>query len=413
MNAKITPSKICGEVVAPPSKSYAHRILIAAYLTGQKVSVRNVGNSNDVYATLNALQSLGAEITSANGVVAIERKSMPKHAVVDCNESGSTLRFLLPIVSALGVNATFTGQGRLLARPIQELVDALNANGADIDGLTIRGKLRAGQYRIPANISSQYITGLLFALPLLDGDSEIIFVGEAVSQGYIDITLDVLRQFGIQINTTNNGYVVKGNQVYTPPTDITVEGDYSGAAFILSLGAICGNVRVKGLNARSMQGDAEIVKILEKFGAKVTVEGNCVSVVKNQLLAVDIDCENIPDLVQIISVVASYAHGVTTLRNVSRLRLKESDRVQAILDQLTEVGICCDYVDGALHIHGGKPIGTILSGGNDHRTVMSATVLSLGANGASEVVGVDPVNKSYTDFYNDISKLGGQINVDV
>ena len=413
MNAKITPSTICGEVVAPPSKSYAHRMLIAAYLSGQKVCVNNAGNSNDVLATLGALQSLGADITTSNGQITIERKSTPTHATVDCNESGSTLRFLLPVVAALGVSATFTGKGRLLARPVQELVDTLNEHGADIDGLTVRGKLRAGEYHIAANISSQYITGLLFALPLLDGDSKIVFENEPVSMGYIDITLDVLKQFGIEIVATDYGYSVKGNQVYTPPKDISIEGDYSGAAFILALGAICGKVQVKGLNVRSMQGDAAIVNILKKFGTTVTVDGDCVSVEKNQLLAVDIDCENIPDLVQIISVVASYAYGVTTLRNVSRLRLKESDRIQAIVDQLTAVGIRCECSDGNLYIHGGKPIGSTLSGGNDHRTVMSATVLLLGADGNGEVVGVDPVNKSYTNFYNDISKLGGQINVDV
>ena len=413
MNAKITPSNICGEIVAPPSKSYAHRILIAAYLSGKKVAVHNAGNSNDVLATLNALQSLGAEISETDGTVTVGRIAIPTETKVDCNESGSTLRFLLPITAALGIRATFTGQGRLLARPIKELVDALNANGADIDSLTVNGKLRAGQYHIPANVSSQYITGLLFALPLLDGDSEIVFLGEPVSQGYIYITLDVLRQFGIRIATTDYGYAIKGNQVYTPPSNVTVDGDYSGAAFMLSLGAICGSVRVKGLNARTMQGDAAILNVLDKFGAKVTINDDCVSVAKNQLRAVSLDCENIPDLVQIISVVAAYADGVTTLRNVSRLRLKESDRIEAIINQLNAVGIRCDYSDGNLYIHGGKPIGAILSGGNDHRTVMSATVLALAAKGESVVVGIEPVNKSYTAFYNDISKLGGQINVDV
>ena len=413
MNITIQHSTICGKIVAPPSKSYAHRILIAAYLSGQKVCVHNVGSSNDVLATVGALISLGAQIDLSNGSVTIERKTIPSAVLVDCNESGSTLRFLLPVAAALGVNATFTGKGRLLSRPIGELTQALNDNGANIDGFTVKGKLHAGTFTIPATISSQYITGLLFALPLLEGDSKIVLVGEAVSAGYIDITLDVLQQFGIQIERTGYGYFVRGNQRYKAVSDVAVEGDYSGAAFILSLGALCGNVTVKGLNAVSMQGDAQIVQVLKKFGANVTVRDGAVCVEKNKLNAIELDCENIPDLVQIISVVASYAKGTTVLKNVNRLRLKESDRVQAIIDQLRAAGIRCDYGDGALSIFGGAPHGATFSGGNDHRTVMSATVLALAANGKSAVIGAEPFSKSYPNFYNDITKLGGQINVDV
>ena len=413
MNVTIQPSTICGEIVAPPSKSYAHRILIAAYLTGQKVSVHNAGNSNDVMATIGSLKSLGAQTDVNDGTVTIQRKKIPSTAVVDCNESGSTLRFLLPVAAALNVNATFTGKGRLLSRPIQELVQALNDNGADIDGFTVNGKLCAGTFTIPATVSSQYITGLLFALPLLDGDSKIVFVGEPVSQGYLDVTLDVLQQFGIQIERTDYGYFVKGNQRYKAPTHVAVEGDYSGAAFMLSLGALCGNVTVKGLNALSMQGDAAILRVLDKFGAKVTVRGDSVCVQKRQLNAIELDCENIPDLVQIISVVASFANGVTVLKKVSRLRLKESDRVQAIIDQLHAAGIRCDYDGGVLFIYGGAPHGAAFSGGNDHRTVMSATVLALAAQGESTVTNAEPFSKSYPNFYKDISKLGGRINVNV
>ena len=413
MNARITPSTISGEIVAPPSKSYAHRILIASYLSGQKVSVHNVGNSSDVLATLGALQALGAQVEVGNGSVTIEKKNLPNAATLDCNESGSTLRFLLPIAAALGVNATFTGRGRLLSRPISELTQSLNDNGADIVGFTVNGKLRAGRFTIPANVSSQYITGLLFALPLLDGDSQIVFVGEPVSQGYLDVTLDVLKQFGIQIERTDYGYFVKGNQRYEATADPVVEGDYSGAAFMLSLGAICGSVTVKGLNALSMQGDAQITQVLQKFGAKVTVSGDTVRVEKRQLNAIELDCENIPDLVQVIAVVACYANGVTVLKNVSRLRLKESDRVQAIIDQLHAAGVHCKCDDGCLFVYGKEPHAATFSGGNDHRTVMSATVLALGAHGQSEIVGAQPFTKSYPDFYKDISKLGGQVHVDV
>ena len=412
MNVKITPSKIFGEITAPPSKSYAHRLLIAAYLSGERVRVKNAGNSDDVSATANALKSLGANIC-IDEAITIERAEIPDKATVDCKESGSTLRFLLPVAAALGIHSAFTGQGRLLSRPISGLTGALNERGAKIDGLTVNGKLHHGEFIVPANVSSQYITGLLFALPLLSGDSSVIFDGAPVSTGYIDITLDVLNKFGIQVEKTACGYNVKGNQKYKAPRDVTVEGDYSGAAFMLALGAICGGVTVKGLNATSLQGDAEIINVLKNFGAKVTVQGDAVSVENGELNAINIDCENIPDLVQIISVVAAFGKGVTVLKNVSRLKLKESDRIAAITSQLNAAGIRCDYECDSLFIHGGLPHGGIFSGGGDHRTVMSASVLALGAKGESEVVGCEPVNKSYTEFFNDIIKLGGKVDVNV
>ncbi|MCH5154347.1 MAG: 3-phosphoshikimate 1-carboxyvinyltransferase [Clostridiales bacterium] len=413
MNVKITPSKILGEITAPPSKSYAHRLLIAAYLSGERVRVKNAGHSDDVLATDNALKSLGANIFIDDGAVTIERTAIPNNATVDCKESGSTLRFLLPVAAALGIHSAFTGQGRLLSRPISGLVDALNERGAQIDGLTVNGKLHHGEFIVPANVSSQYITGLLFALPLLSGDSSVIFDGAPVSTGYIDITLDVLNKFGISVEKTACGYNVKGNQKYKAPRDVTVEGDYSGAAFMVALGAICGDVTVKGLNPISLQGDAEIINVLKKFGANVCVQSDCVSVKKSELNAINIDCENIPDLVQILSVVAAFGKGVTILKNVNRLRLKESDRIAAITSQLNTAGIRCDYECDSLFIHGGLPIGGTFSGGDDHRTVMSASVLALGANGGSKVIGCEPVNKSYTEFFNDIIKLGGKVDVNV
>ena len=410
MNAKITPSKISGEITAPPSKSYAHRLMIASFLSGEKTCVKKTGNSDDVSATVSALSSLGAKI-SVDDVITIERAAIPSKTTVDCGESGSTLRFLLPVAAALGIQATFTGHGRLLSRPISGLVEALNANGAKIDGLTIKGKLSHGRLKVPANVSSQYITGLLFALPLLSGDSEIIFDGAPVSTGYIDITLDILHKFGIEVQKTAFGYNVKGNQQYKAPRDITVEGDYSGSAFMLALGAICGDVKVNGLNPISLQGDAEIVNIIKKFGGAVTVHGDGVSVKKGELNAIEADCENIPDLVQIISVLAAFAKGDSVLKNVSRLRLKESDRIAAIETMLSASHINCDYDGDNLYIRGGSPVGGAFSGGGDHRTVMSAAVTALGAKGESTILGCESVSKSYTEFFNDIKKLGGKIDV--
>ncbi|MBR1983238.1 MAG: 3-phosphoshikimate 1-carboxyvinyltransferase [Clostridia bacterium] len=413
MQATINGTNLIGKIDAPPSKSYAHRILISAYLSGEKVKVLNVGNSNDVLATLGALKSIGAEVFFDGVNATIMRKELPLTATVDCNESGSTLRFLFPVVSALGINATFIGKGKLLSRPIGELVKTLNSNGAKIDGYTVNGKLTSGDYKISASVSSQYVTGLMLALPMLDGDSKIIFEGVPVSLGYLDITLDVLKIFGVQIEKTDYGYYVKGNQKYKVTDTVIVEGDYSGSAFTLCSGAINGNVTVKGLNINSKQGDSEIINVLKKFGACVTVTGDEVTVKRKTLNAVDIDCENIPDLVQIMAVVGAFAKGTTILRNVERLKLKESDRINAIIDQLNKSQIKCEYKDKNLYVYGGEPKPSNFSGGKDHRTVMSATVLSLGTKGQSTVSEIEYANKSYVEFFNDVKKLGGDVNVNI
>ncbi len=412
MDIKIIPTKISGECFAPPSKSYAHRILVASFLSGKKVKVNSVGNSADVLATLNALKSLGAEITFVDNAVIVERKKISGKVQVYCRESGSTLRFLLPVVAGLGINGEFTGEKRLMERPLGELVDTLNSKGANIKDRTVCGKLESGRYTISANVSSQYVTGLLFALPILDGDSEVVLNGEIVSKGYIDITLDVLKRFGIEITPIEYGFFVKGNQVYTPPKeDLVVEGDYSGSAFTLCLGALSERgVTVKGLNPGSKQGDREILSVLKKFGAKVEIAENKVTVKKGELNAVDIDCENIPDLVQVVSAVASFAKGKSALRNISRLKLKESDRVQAVLDMLFVAGIEAKSDEKNIFIEGGVPRGGNFDGGCDHRTVMSTAVLATNAKGNSVIVGAEAIDKSYPEFFEDLVKLGGKVS---
>lgn len=412
MKVSISPSKLSGIVNAPPSKSYAHRILIASFLSGQKVRVKNVGDSADVKATLGALSSIGAKVEQIDSGVIISRENISGKREIYCKESGSTLRFLLPVVASLGINGEFTGEKRLMERPLGELIDTLNDKGANIANREVKGKLVSGEYKINAGVSSQYITGLLFALPILDGDSKLILEGNVVSKGYIDITLDVLAQFGVTIEKTDYGFFIKGNQVYTPPKeDIFVEGDYSGSAFTLSIGALSsGGIRVDGLNPNSKQGDKEIVEVLKKFGAKVIVKGSSVSVSRGELKAISLDCENIPDLVQIISVVASFAQGESKLYNVDRLRIKESDRVQAILDMLSASNIKARYSDNAIYVSGGEPKGGVFDGGNDHRTVMSSAVLGLNATSDSNVLGAEAITKSYPNFFQDIIKLGGKIS---
>ncbi len=413
MDVTVKPSRVSGQINAPPSKSYAHRYLIASFLSGENCKIQGVGQSKDVFATLNALSGIGLKYTVINGDVTLERKEMEDNPVLDCSESGSTIRFLIPVASALGVKCRFSGSQRLLERPMGDIIDCLNKNGADIDGLTLNGKLHSGIFTINGGVSSQFITGLLLALPILNGDSKIVVEGNAVSRDYINITLDVLSKFQIKIERTQDGFFVKGNQKYVCPKEMTVEGDYSGCAFLFSMGAIGGDVEVRNLNVNSAQGDKKTLEILEKFGAKITKLDDGYRVSKGNLKGVTIDAEDIPDVVQVLSVVASYAEGKSVFQNVSRLVIKESDRIQGIINNLKLAGITCEYSDGNLTVYGGKPHGNLFQGDNDHRTVMSATVTALFADGQSTVIGAEAINKSYPSFFKDVRLIGGEIVGDI
>ncbi len=364
-------------------------------------------------ATLTALSSVGLKYDLSGDGVSLSYAGWQGEPILDCFESGSTIRFLLPVISALGIKCEFTGSQKLLSRPMSDLITALNENGAEIDGFRLNGKLKSGEFKITGKISSQFISGLLFALPLLDGDSKIIIEGEKVSKDYIAITLEVLKVFGVEATETEYGYLIKGNQTYIMPKDIKIEGDYSGASFLLALGVLGGSVKVLNLNKNTSQGDKEIVSALKKFGGNITeVEGGYLAR-KSELKGASIDCEDIPDLVQILSVVASYSKGVTTLKNVTRLKIKESDRIEGIIKNLKIAGIKAEYDGCDLTVYGGKPTGGIFCSDNDHRTVMSATVLATFASGNSQILGAEAVQKSYGDFFKDYSSVGGIINGDI
>lgn len=422
MNAYITPAKLNGEITAPTSKSYAHRLMIAAFLSGDG-TVENVTFSKDAYATVNVLKALGGEVKISGNSVKItrakscgardEEHSAGGYALANAIESGSTLRFLLPVAAALGKKVEFTGEEGLLKRPFKQLTDCLNARGAKIDGLKVSGKLKSGEFKITASVSSQFISGLLFALPLLDGDSEIVLDGEQVSKSYVDITIDVLKLYGVEITPSKSGYFIKGNQTYKSGKTVKVEGDWSGAAFYLSAGAINGEITVKGLNPESVQGDRKIIGVLKRFGASVTVSDGGVTVKRNELNGTTVDLEDIPDLGQIISVVAAYATGETVLKSVNRLKIKESDRLKAITDMLSVSGIAYHSADDELKIYGGAPKGGSFSGGNDHRTVMSCAVLAANAMGETQITDAEAINKSYPDFFKDYKILGGTVNGDI
>ena len=412
MKVKLVPFNAAGTIFAPPSKSFAHRYVIAAFLSGKKCVIENAGYSDDVNATIDALKSLGGIIERKGGAVIVSGRAPVLKATVDCRESGSTLRFLLPVAAALGITAFFTGSGRLMSRPIDDLARSIEGHGAVVCGHETRGKLESGTYYLDASLSSQFVTGMLFALSVSDGESEIVLKGEKVSKGYIDITVSVLKEFGIKIEETATGYKVSGG--YNPPEKVNVEGDWSGAAFPLAIGALTGKVTVKNLKYPTLQADGAIIGILKKFGAEVSVSKGAVTVKKAALNGIDeINCENFPDIAQVICSVAAFAKGKTRLTGIERLKIKESDRIAAIINTLKTCGIKADYDGNALTVYGGEPKGGAFDGGKDHRTVMSAAVIAAAADGVSEMTEAEYCAKSYPDFFKDIKRLGGKVDVGI
>ncbi len=377
MNVKIYPSKISGTIKAIPSKSDAHRLMIANYLAGGE-ALNLPWTSKDMDATAACL------------------KALDTGDVLDCGESGSTARFILPVAAALKEEAKLTGHGRLTQRPFKELCDAMKANGATFDRellpMTVKGKLKAGVFELPGNVSSQYISGLLFATPLLDGDSLIKLTTPLESVGYVNMTLKVLEDFGIKVEQGENYYKVSGNQKYILPRNVEPEGDWSNGAFWIGAG-----VTVEGLNKDSFQGDKAIVEIAEKA---------------KQPGDLHIDVKDIPDLVPVISVIASGRIGTTYIENAARLRIKESDRIKTVCEMINNLGGNATELPEGIIIEGtGSLTGGTVAGNNDHRIVMAAAIASTISESDVIILGAEAVEKSYPTFFEDFRKLGGTLDV--
>ena len=378
-NVILKPFTPCGTVAAPPSKSDVHRAIICAALSRGKCTISPVALSEDIKATIRCAEALGATIQMENNVLTIDGTDIfqNKTAVLDCGESGSTLRFFIPVAALGGIETTFVGHGRLPERPIGIFTEALPRAGVTCDTqgglpLTIRGKLQSGTFHIPGNVSSQFISGLLFALPLLDGDSDILLTSPIQSVGYINMTIRTMAQFGVEIDILDNGWHIRGGQRYVP-SDYITDGDWSQAAFFLVSGAIGGEVTVTGANIDSAQGDRRIVALLREFGAQVHQDGSSVTVKKSPMQAISIDASQIPDLVPILAVCASFAEGTTHIFNAERLRIKESDRLKTTADLLNSLGGKVEETPDGLLITGvSKLRGDVVDGCNDHRIVMSA-----------------------------------------
>lgn len=418
MTVKVYPFEANGSVAAPPSKSLAHRFLIVAALKKGRTIVKNVGFSSDVFRTCDCLTALGAEIEVKGGNAVVHGVENPVDgAILYVGESGSTLRFLMPIVAALGVKAKFVCEKSLLLRPMEELISVLGEHGAKTeklaDGYSVSGKIVSGKYVLSGGVSSQYASGLALALPLLSGRSSIVFTGGLVSKSYFDMTRSVLSAAGIEYKKEGYKSIIEGKCDYNLPDEVVCHGDFSALAYLLCLGAVCGDVTVTGIE-KDEQGDGEIVEILRKIGAEVIAGGNFVRVKKREINPAAIDCSSVPDLVPALCAVLCYAEGESVLKGVSRLKYKESDRVKACIDMCGKLGVFAELNGDDLKICGGNPKGGItLNGYGDHRTVMAGVIAAAGLREACYITDAEKVDKSYPDFFGAITCLGGKTDVSV
>lgn len=409
MDIRIIPTALTGTAEAPASKSVAHRMLICAALAEGKSIIRINKTSEDIDATASCLASLGVKIEKNGELWEITPpEEFPAEATLDCGESGSTLRFMLPVVSALGITATLTGHGRLPERPVAPLLEEMKNHGVECNDtfpIKVSGRLTGGKYTIAGNISSQFITGLLLALAVCVGESEIDVIPPVESKPYIDITTSVLENFGVKVNENKTVYTV------TPcrPVggDFSAEGDWSNAAFLLSLG-----VKVSGLDKSSVQGDRKFLDVLSSLSAVIREENGVFQADVSSLHGADVDASDIPDLVPVTCALAATADGETRIRNASRLRLKESDRIKTTVQMIKSLGGEAAETEDGIIIKG-KPTlsGGEVDGCGDHRIVMSSAVMALRCENPVIIKGAGAVNKSYPEFFNEYTLLGGKINV--
>lgn len=419
MKITILPSKLNGTVDAPPSKSYMHRTLICAAAADKATKIRCESFSNDIMATLSCLEKLGAKFSLKDGYITvypIKKENSAEMCVLDCGESGSTLRFMLPFAASLGKKCVFVGAERLGQRPLSPLCDALEKNGAKISfekdsflPCRLSGQLRRGTYKIPGDISSQFITGLLLAMGAGNG-GEIEVEGALKSAPYVDITADIQKKFGVTAKKSEKGYIIKEPCGYISPGEAIIEGDFSNAAFWLVAGAIGSKEKItcRGLFENSLQGDGKIFDILRSMGADIRREGESVTVYKSKLKGTELDCSHIPDIVPILCVAASQAEGKSVFYNIERLREKESDRVKTTVDMLSALGCRITADENSITVFESTLSGGGVTSANDHRIAMSAAVASLVCENPVTIDDAQAVSKSYPDFYEKFQMLGGK-----
>ncbi|MEA4913496.1 MAG: 3-phosphoshikimate 1-carboxyvinyltransferase [Christensenella sp.] len=416
MITTITPAQLSGTIPAIASKSDAHRLLILAALSRGETCLMMEQRSEDIDATICCLRALGATIEVLPDGVLVRGIEQPnENPLLDCGESGSTFRFLLPVAAALCDSVRFAGSGRLPERPIGELMAAMQLHGVAFSAerlpFSTSGRLAGGAFSLPGNVSSQYLTGLLLALPLVTQDSEITLTTRLESAAYVDITLHALKRFGVRVCVGNGVYAVSGGQTMQSPGECRVDGDWSNAAFFLAAGALGKPVTLTGLNLDSPQGDKAILNALRKFGALVETTADAVTVSPAHLAGCTIDVGETPDLLPILAVLGACASGETRLVNAARLRLKESDRLASVSAMLRALGGSAEELPDALVITGGRLAGGTVESCRDHRITMSAAIAAILCESSVTILGADAVKKSYPAFYQDLNQLGGHADV--
>ena len=411
MDLRIMPGKLSGSVTPPPSKSFAHRFIIAAALSGGISTIRNAAFSKDIEATLRCVEALGAGVERTDPCTlrihgigrSISQAGTPGGLPhFDCGESGSTLRFLIPIALAVTGGGVFTGQGRLMERPLRPYFDLFAEKGISYtrggSTLTIQGRLRPGEYRLPGNVSSQFFSGLLFALPLLEGESTITSVTAPESAGYITMTTEVLREAGVPVRRSEDGGSFTVQPAAYQPIDTTVEADWSQAAFWYAANFLDHPIDVQGMNAYSTQGDMVVAKyywLLARPGGTA-----------------DIGLSDCPDLLPPLAVMAAVRKGTTRFLNAARLRVKESDRLTAVRNMLNALGARAEEGPDSLTVYGGASLrGGTVDSCNDHRIVMAAAIAATACQEPVTILGAEAVSKSYPDFFEVFRSLGGEVLV--
>ena len=413
MIAKILPSIVKGVVIPPASKSEAHRALICAALSNKETTIYGNLCGDDIEATINCLRALGAEFVRDNNKVIVKPIDKNIKAVtMFANASGSTLRFMLCVCAMLGITVNMDGIQRLRERPLDDLVALLSKNGVSFSSktlpFTMSGKLNIKDINISAKVSSQYVTGLMLGAVALNEEVTINVVGDIASRSYIDLTADILNKFGVKVVNKNQTWTIYPHKELKD--EITIGGDWSGAAAFAVLGAINGDITLSGLDNDSTQGDKEIISIIERMGGKV--EGRY-KISKSNLKATRIDATNIPDLVPVLAILLSQANGVSEITGVERLKVKESDRLSETIKILNEFNIKAETDGKTLKIYSGKIKASTIELTNDHRMAMMAGIAATIADGETILKGAECVSKSYPNFFEDLAKVGGKINVNI
>ena len=410
MDVRIFPGSISGSVSIPVSKSVMHRALICSSFSEKPVRISYGGRApEDVLSTIGALKELGATVRCGDGYVDICGGDAPESAVIDCLRSASTLRFMLCAAAVRGVDTSFIREARLGERPVESLLTELERHGVRVsrEPLAVSGRLSAGSYTVPSDITSQYLSGLLMALPFAGGESVVTSSTDISSGGYVELTIKVLKDFGINVKKDPRGGFVLSGRDYDPPGEYFAEGDWSSAAFILAAGAISGGCTVMGLREDSLQPDREITAVLRRMGAKVGTSQDGIWVSSSPLKGTVTDCGGIPDLVPVIAALAANAKTESVLRGVGRLRYKESDRLEALCAGLEAMGCLCELEGDEMRIIPKEARPFTADSFGDHRIAMAMAVASLRCG--CVIKGAESVDKSYPDFYKDLERLGAKI----